>query len=84
MSEGQRSVSVRRTPDFDEDLAVLLKDGGTASDAVRHAVRLIAQAHRVVAQIEAQRDGKPVQVLSIGARTLYMRRKPSDGSDQRV
>ncbi|MGW0632096.1 hypothetical protein [Streptomyces sp. NPDC002758] len=35
----QQRLSVRRTPDFDADLALLQGSGVTASDAVRHAVR---------------------------------------------
>ncbi|MFI5801057.1 hypothetical protein [Streptomyces sp. NPDC051677] len=57
-------MSIRRTPDFDDDLAVLQRGGLSASDAVRQAVRLIAQAHRTVDDLTARNGDRP-GVLSI-------------------
>lgn len=79
MSTRRTPVSVRRTPDFDDDLAVLQRGGLSASDAVRQAVRLIAQAHRTVEQMEA-RDGQRPDVLSI--RTIDLIR-PYDARQRR-
>ncbi|WP_416978678.1 hypothetical protein [Streptomyces sp. T028] len=62
-------VSVRRTPDFDEDLAVLQRGGLSASDAVRQAVRLIAHAHRTVDELTERNGQRPVS-LSIHVTAL--------------
>lgn len=72
-------VSVRRTPDFDEDLAVLQRGGLSASDVVRQAVRLIAQAHRTVDALTAHNGCRP-DVLSIRVTDLT---RAYDTSDER-
>lgn len=55
MSRQQR-VSVRRTANSGDDLALLQGPGVTASDAVRHAVRLVAQAQRYADQWAQTQD----------------------------
>lgn len=41
-----RNVPVRITPEFRDDLAELMRHGQTATDAIRTAVRTMADAHR--------------------------------------
>ncbi|MGW2292298.1 hypothetical protein [Streptomyces phaeochromogenes] len=76
MSRTPRSLSVRRSPDLDADLEVLQRGGLSASDAVRHAVHLIAQAHRAANQLS--RGGRRPAALSI--RTIDLIR-PYDAED---
>ncbi|GAA3829068.1 hypothetical protein [Streptomyces chiangmaiensis] len=61
-----RAISVRTTPELLEDLEELQNSGMTQSDAVRFAVRLLAQAHR---HLEGQEPWPAV--LSIRVRDLY-------------
>ncbi|WP_415947756.1 hypothetical protein [Streptomyces sp. KLOTTS4A1] len=67
-----RSLSVRMTPTLVDDLEVLQRTGMTASDAVRFAVRRLAEAHRYTAQAEQHTGHRPA-VLSIPVRDLYDR-----------
>lgn len=77
---GKRSpLSVRMTEDFAEDLADLQRGGLSASDAVRQAVKLIAQAHRTVDQLTA-RDGQRPASLSIRVADLT---RPYDARGER-
>lgn len=75
-------LSVRMTPAFAADLEVLQRGGMNASDAVRHAVRLIAQAHAFV-DGAAQASGGPPAVISLRTSALYPR-PPYDGREQGV
>ncbi|MFF4347836.1 hypothetical protein [Streptomyces sp. NPDC001530] len=83
MSKQQR-LSVRRTPDFDNDLALLQGPGVTASDAVRHAVRLLAQAHRYADQRAQIHGGQRPAALSIRTRDLFPVAPAADGDEQGV
>lgn len=83
MSKQQR-LSVRRTADFDADLALLQGSGVTASDAVRHAVRLLAQAHRFADQQAQTHGGRRPAVLSIRTRDLFPVAPVPDGDEQGV
>ncbi|WP_409473108.1 hypothetical protein [Streptomyces sp. HC307] len=83
MSKQQR-LSVRRAPDFDDDLALLQGSGMTASDAVRHAVRLLAQAHRYVQQCAQNHGGQRPSMLSIRTRDLFPVAPVSDRGEQGV
>jgi hypothetical protein len=58
------------TPELAADLAAIQQPGMTASDAVRHAVRLIAQAHALVAAVEARQGVRPPAV-SVAVSALY-------------
>jgi hypothetical protein len=73
VSSSKKALSVRTTDELLEDLAVLQDAGMTASDAVRFAVRRLAQAHRYVAE-EEQRTGRRPAVVSIHVQRL----SPSD------
>ncbi|ROQ81568.1 hypothetical protein EDD95_1153 [Streptomyces sp. CEV 2-1] len=80
MSSQQR-VSVRRTANFDDDLALLQGPGVTASDAVRHAVRLVAQAHRYADLWAQAHGGRRPSVLSIRTCDLLLVAPVSDGRE---
>ncbi|MFJ8269477.1 hypothetical protein ACIQ8G_03745 [Streptomyces sp. NPDC094154] len=82
MSRTPPPVSVRRTAEFDADLEVLRRSGISASDAVRHAVHLIAQAHRMADQLTQASGGRRPRALTIHTTALYPR--PYDGPDQGV
>lgn len=41
-----KNAPVRVTPDFRDDLAELMRHGQSATDAIRTAVRVMADAHR--------------------------------------
>jgi Arc/MetJ-type ribon-helix-helix transcriptional regulator len=43
---GRKNVPVHLTPDYRDDLAVLMRNGRSATDAIRAAVRTMADAHR--------------------------------------
>jgi Arc/MetJ-type ribon-helix-helix transcriptional regulator len=79
VSARRTPVSVRRTDDFDADLEVLQRGGLSASDVVRQAVKLVAQAHRTIEQITAA-EGEPPQLLSIYVTSLT---RPYDASAER-
>jgi hypothetical protein len=66
----KRTLSVRTTPELLEDLAVLQDAGMTVSDAVRFAVRRLAQAHRFIVQ-EQRRTGRRPDVVAIRVKHLY-------------
>ncbi|MFH8471962.1 hypothetical protein [Streptomyces sp. NPDC018000] len=83
MSRQQR-LSVRRTADLDADLALLQGTGVTASDVVRHAVRLLAQAHRYADQCAQSRGGHRPAVLSIRTGDLFPVMPVFDGSKKGV
>lgn len=84
MSRTPAVVSVRVTDEFAADLEVLQRGGMSASDAVRHAVRLIAQGHRTADRLAQDNGGRRPGVLSIPTRALYGPRPPYDGRDQGV
>ncbi|MDT3724885.1 hypothetical protein ROS62_08275 [Streptomyces sp. DSM 41972] len=77
-------VSVRMTEQFAEDLEVLQRSGMSASDAVRHAARIVAQGQRA-AELQAQESGgRRPGVMSIPTRALYGPQPPYGGLEQRV
>ncbi|MDW4904694.1 hypothetical protein RB628_04875 [Streptomyces sp. ADMS] len=79
-----RLLSVRMTAELEADLEVLRRGGMTASDAVRHAVKLIAQAQRA-AELPAVDDGRRrPAALTIRTRHLYGRPPAYDGPEQGV
>lgn len=84
MSRAPTVVSVRVTDQFAEDLEVLQHGGMSASDAIRHAVRLIAEGQRHADRRAAENGGRRPAALSIPTRALYGRRAPYDGDEQRV
>lgn len=75
---------MRMTDDLAQDLEVLRRGGVAASDAVRHAVRLIAQAQRTAERQALENGGRPPAVMSVPTRALYGPWTPYDGPDQRV
>jgi Arc/MetJ-type ribon-helix-helix transcriptional regulator len=77
-------LSVRMTDQFAADLEVLQRGGMSASDAVRHAVRLIAEGHRTADRLAQADGGRRPGALSIPTRALYGARTPYDGAEQRV
>ncbi|MFE7980604.1 ribbon-helix-helix domain-containing protein [Streptomyces cellulosae] len=77
-------VSVRMTEQFAEDLEVLQRGGMSASDAVRHAVRIVAQGQRAAERQAQQGGGRRPGVMSIPTIDLYGPRPPSDGPEQPV
>lgn len=81
---GRRPLSVRMTDDLERDLEVLRRGGMTASDAVRHAVRLVAEAQRTAERLAVDGGRRRPAVLSIRTRSLYGRPVPYDGSEQVV
>jgi len=81
---GRSPLSVRMTDGLAQDLEVLRRGGVAASDAVRHAVRLIAQAQRAAELLALKDGGRPPAVMSVPTRALYGPRPPYDGSDQGV
>lgn len=80
---GRRPLSVRMTDDLAADLEVLRRGGMTASDAVRHAVRLVANAQRFADRRAADNGGRQPRALCIRTPNLFGR-PPYDGSDQGV
>lgn len=60
-----RALSVRMTDDLADDLAVLTCDGGSASDAVRRAVALLAHTYRCAWDHGDVTDGQPVHILGV-------------------
>lgn len=77
-------LSVRVTDDLAQDLAVLQRGGMNASDAVRHAVRLVADGQRA-AELLAVDDGRRrPATLTIPTRALYGRPATYDGREQGV
>lgn len=59
-----RQLSVRMTDGVADDLATVMRTGMTASDAVRTALRLLADAHRCAWDYQDVPDGQPVRVLA--------------------
>ncbi|AVH59713.1 MULTISPECIES: hypothetical protein [Streptomyces] len=84
MSSKPRALSVRTTDELLEDLAVLQGSGMTASDAVRFAVRLLAQAHRYADHPAQTHGGQRPAVLSIRTRDLFPVAPVSDGAEKGV
>ncbi|MDN3023826.1 hypothetical protein [Streptomyces sp. S.PB5] len=84
MSGTPTVVSVRMTDQFAADLEVLQRGGMSASDAVRHAVRLIAQGQGTAERLAQNDGGRRPGALSIPTGALYGRRAPYDGRDQGV
>ncbi|MDX5565639.1 hypothetical protein PYK79_23145 [Streptomyces sp. ID05-04B] len=82
MSDRPKVLSVRMTDGFAEDLEVLQRGGVNASDAVRLAVRLIAQAHRHVDEVAQASSGR--RPASISLRTAALYPAPYDGPEQGV
>ena len=80
----RRPLSVRMTDDLAADLEVLRRSGMTASDAVRHAVRLIANAQRYADRRAAEGGGRSPRSLCIRTPNLYGPPTPYDGPDQHV
>lgn len=83
MRKRPKVLSVRMTPDFTTDLEILQRGGASASDAVRLAVRLIAQAHGFVDHAARRDGGRRPPVISLRTAALY-RQPPYDGPEQGV
>lgn len=81
MSGPPAVVSVRVTPEFAADLEILQRGGMSASDAVRLAVRRLADGQRTAERLAAQNDRWP-RALSIPTGALYA--PPYDGPDRCV
>lgn len=75
---------MRMTDGLAQDLEVLRRGGVAASDAVRHAVRLVAQAQRTAERLALEDGGRPPVVMSLPTWALYGPRPPYDGVDQGV
>jgi hypothetical protein len=65
-----RRLSVRVTADMERHLAILSDAGLSASDAVREAVRLLAEAHVVIARRAAGNGGMVPGVMTIPTRAI--------------
>ncbi|MFI5883402.1 hypothetical protein [Streptomyces sp. NPDC051554] len=76
-------LSVRMTPGLAEDLAVLQRGGMSASDAVRHAVHLVADGQREAERLAAGTGRRP-WALTLPVRALFGRPAVYDGADQGV
>ncbi|MFM9723720.1 hypothetical protein [Streptomyces scabiei] len=81
---GRRLLSVRMTDDLAADLEVLQRGGMTASDAVRHAVWVVAHGQRMAERLAVDDGRRRPRFLTIRTRGLYGRLTPYDGSDRRV
>ncbi|MEU2975986.1 hypothetical protein ABZ678_02955 [Streptomyces hirsutus] len=84
MSRTPAVLSVRMTEQLAADLEVLQRGGMSASEAVRHAVRLIADGQRAAERLAERTGGRPPFLSSIRTRDLYGPRPLYDGADQRV
>ena len=80
----RRPLSVRMTDDLAADLEVLRRGGMTASDAVRHAVRVVAQGQQMAERLAVDAGRRRPRFLTIRTRGLYGRPTAYDGSDRRV
>lgn len=58
-------LTVRVDDGLHGDLATVMRTGMTASDAVRTALRLLADAHRCAWDYQDVPDGEPVRVLGV-------------------
>lgn len=76
-------LSVRMTPELADDLAVLQRGGMSASDAVRHAVHLIADGQREAERLAAGTGRRP-WALTLPTPALYGRPAAYDGREQGV
>lgn len=72
---GPGRITVRVTADMADDLAVITSTGVTTADAVRHAVALVADAHRRAWDHGDVPDGQPVHIL--GARYAMADGRPA-------
>ncbi|GGO42286.1 hypothetical protein GCM10012287_02800 [Streptomyces daqingensis] len=59
-----RQVSVRRDHDLNDALALLASAGWSTSDAIRYAVRLLADAHEGAWDAGTTQVGRPVEVVA--------------------
>lgn len=84
MVSSRPPLSVRVTDDLARDLAVLRRGGMNASDAVRHAVHLIAQGQRTAERLADDGGRRRPATLTIPTRHLYGRPAAYDGPAQGV
>lgn len=69
-----KPLSVRVDADLYYDLATVIQTGVTASDAVRHALRLLADTYRKAWDYGDCPDGTAPQIVAV----QYARPTPSD------